>query len=44
MDGYIDFGMGGSSMGDGKAFPRNRRSDEMLARLAKELVKVDTNN
>lgn len=30
--------------GDGKTFPRNRRSDEMLARLANELVKADANN
>ncbi|EKM79294.1 hypothetical protein AGABI1DRAFT_74197 [Agaricus bisporus var. burnettii JB137-S8] len=29
---------GGSSMGDGKHFPRNPKSDELLARLAKELV------
>ncbi|KAF8195473.1 DHHC palmitoyltransferase-domain-containing protein [Pholiota molesta] len=27
--------------GDGKIFPRNPRSDEMLAKLAKELVKAD---
>lgn len=25
-------------MGDGKHFPRNPKSDELLARLAKELV------
>ena len=31
-------------MGDGKTFPRNHRSDEMLARLANELVKSDANN
>lgn len=31
-------------MGDGKTFPRNPRSDEMLARLANELVKADANN
>jgi len=35
---------GGSSMGDGKTFPRNQRSDEMLARLANELVKSDRDN
>ena len=28
-------------MGDGKTFQRNRQSDEMLARLANELVKAD---
>jgi hypothetical protein len=27
--------------GDGKTFPRNPRSDETLARLAKELVQAD---
>jgi palmitoyltransferase len=27
--------------GDGRSFPRNPRSDGMLARLAEELVKVD---
>jgi len=32
---------GGSSPGDGKTFPRNPKSDELLARLAKELVKSD---
>jgi hypothetical protein len=31
-------------MGDGKTFPRNHRSDEILARLANELVKADANN
>lgn len=31
-------------MGDGKTFQRNQRSDEMLARLANELVKADTEN
>lgn len=31
-------------MGDGKTFPRNRQSDEMLARLATELVKADVDN
>ncbi|KAF8158187.1 DHHC palmitoyltransferase-domain-containing protein [Crassisporium funariophilum] len=35
---------GGGSMGDGKTFPRNPRSEEMLARLAQELVKLDTNS
>lgn len=35
---------GDSSMGDGKSFPHNPRSDEMLARLANELVKADMNN
>jgi len=35
---------GGSSMGDGKTFPRNQRTDEMLARLASELVKTDADN
>ncbi|KAF5344891.1 hypothetical protein D9758_011592 [Tetrapyrgos nigripes] len=32
---------GGSSNGDGKSFPKNVRSDELLARLARELVNVD---
>ena len=32
-----------SRPGDGKNFPRNPRSEEMLARLAKELVKLETN-
>ncbi|KAF5360510.1 hypothetical protein D9756_004886 [Leucocoprinus leucothites] len=32
---------GGSSPGDGKSFPRNPKSDEVLARLAKELVEMD---
>lgn len=27
--------------GDGRTFPRNPKSDELLARLATELVKVD---
>ena len=31
-------------MGDGKTFPRNHRSDEMLARLANELVKAEADN
>jgi hypothetical protein len=30
--------------GDGKHFPRNPRAEEMLARLAVELVKADRNN
>lgn len=30
------------SLGDGKSFPRNPRSEEMLAELAKELVKADS--
>ncbi|KAF8644686.1 hypothetical protein AX16_008346 [Volvariella volvacea WC 439] len=34
---------GGSSPGDGRIFPYNPRSDEMLARLATELVKLDKN-
>jgi hypothetical protein len=29
------------SKGDGRMFPRNPRSDEMLARLAAELVRLD---
>ena len=29
-------------LGDGKTFPRNPRSEEMLVKLAKELVKVDS--
>lgn len=29
------------SMGDGRTFPRNPRSDEMLSRLASELAGVD---
>ena len=29
------------SIGDGKTFPRNPRADEMLARLANELVSAD---
>ena len=29
------------SKGDGRTFPRNPRSDEMLARLATELVRLD---
>ncbi|KAJ7439227.1 DHHC palmitoyltransferase-domain-containing protein [Mycena latifolia] len=32
---------GGSSNGDGRTFPRNPKSDELLARLAKELVKEE---
>ncbi|KAJ3570099.1 hypothetical protein NP233_g4624 [Leucocoprinus birnbaumii] len=32
---------GGSSPGNGKSFPRNPKSDELLARLAKELVDMD---
>ncbi|KAF9013310.1 DHHC palmitoyltransferase-domain-containing protein [Cyathus striatus] len=35
---------GGASAGDGKVFPRNPRTDEMLARLASELVKADRYN
>ncbi|KAF9046541.1 DHHC palmitoyltransferase-domain-containing protein [Panaeolus papilionaceus] len=34
---------GGASSGDGKTFPRNPRSQELLARLANELVKLDAN-
>ncbi|PPR00455.1 hypothetical protein CVT24_004516 [Panaeolus cyanescens] len=34
---------GGASKGDGKTFPRNPRSQELLARLATELVKLDAN-
>jgi len=32
---------GGGSMGDGRTFPRNPRSDEMLSRLESELAGVD---
>jgi len=32
---------GGSSPGDGKTFPRNPKADEMLTRLAEELVKTE---
>ncbi|KAK7468920.1 palmitoyltransferase for Vac8p [Stygiomarasmius scandens] len=32
---------GGSSNGDGKSFPRNVRSEELLARLARDLVSID---
>ncbi|TFY55645.1 hypothetical protein EVG20_g9244 [Dentipellis fragilis] len=32
---------GGSSPGDGMKFPRNPKSDDMLARLATELIKAD---
>ncbi|KAL0069088.1 palmitoyltransferase for Vac8p [Marasmius tenuissimus] len=32
---------GGAGMGDGKVFPKNIRSEELLERLAKELVEVD---
>lgn len=35
MDGWVD------RMGDGRTFPRNPRADEMLARLAAELVNDD---
>lgn len=35
---------GGASAGDGKHFPRNPRAEEMLARLALELVKADRSN
>ncbi|EPQ50961.1 zf-DHHC-domain-containing protein [Gloeophyllum trabeum ATCC 11539] len=35
---------GGGCRGDGRHFPRNPRTDEMLARLASELVKVDKDN
>ncbi|KAJ6582789.1 DHHC palmitoyltransferase-domain-containing protein, partial [Mycena sp. CBHHK59/15] len=31
---------GGATLGDGRTFPRNPRSDELLARLATELVKA----
>ncbi|GLB38623.1 putative DHHC palmitoyltransferase family protein [Lyophyllum shimeji] len=34
---------GGASPGDGKRFPRNPRAEEMLAKLATELVKIDRN-
>ncbi|KZT27453.1 zf-DHHC-domain-containing protein [Neolentinus lepideus HHB14362 ss-1] len=34
---------GGGSRGDGRSFPRNPRADEMLVRLATELVKIDKN-
>ncbi|KAI0333694.1 zf-DHHC-domain-containing protein [Cubamyces sp. BRFM 1775] len=33
--------IGGSCMGDGRSFPRNSRSDEMLSRLAAGLVSAD---
>ncbi|KAI0752861.1 DHHC palmitoyltransferase-domain-containing protein [Daedaleopsis nitida] len=33
--------IGGGCSGDGRTFPRNSRSDEMLARLASELVSAD---
>ncbi|KAF9562589.1 zf-DHHC-domain-containing protein [Agrocybe pediades] len=32
---------GGACMGDGKTFPRNPRAEEVLAKLAQELVKAD---
>ncbi|KAJ6583986.1 DHHC palmitoyltransferase-domain-containing protein [Mycena vulgaris] len=32
---------GGAAPGDGRTFPRNPKSDELLARLARELVKED---
>ncbi|KAH8818750.1 DHHC palmitoyltransferase-domain-containing protein [Flagelloscypha sp. PMI_526] len=32
---------GGSSPGDGRTFPRNPRAEEMLARLAREIVGID---
>ncbi|KAI0917485.1 hypothetical protein AcW1_007326 [Taiwanofungus camphoratus] len=32
---------GGGGMGDGRAFPRNPRADDMLARLSAELVDMD---
>jgi hypothetical protein len=31
----------GCRQGDGRTFPRNPKSEELLARLAKELVEVD---
>ncbi|KAF8964416.1 DHHC palmitoyltransferase-domain-containing protein [Flammula alnicola] len=34
---------GGASSGDGKTFPRNPRSEEMLSKLARELTKADSN-
>jgi len=34
---------GGASQGDGRSFSRNSRVEEMLARLATELVEVDRN-
>lgn len=34
---------GGASPGDGRQFPRNPKSDAMLERLARELVKADRN-
>lgn len=34
---------GGGGKGDGKSFPRNPHADEMLARLAEELLNVDKN-
>jgi hypothetical protein len=33
--------MSSSRKGDGRTFPRNLRSDELLARLAEEIVKMD---
>ncbi|KJA21237.1 hypothetical protein HYPSUDRAFT_141151 [Hypholoma sublateritium FD-334 SS-4] len=33
---------GGACLGDGKSFPRNPRSEEMLAKLANDLVKFDS--
>lgn len=33
--------LSGCSKGDGRAFPRNPRADDMLARLAVELVNID---
>ncbi|KIK01889.1 hypothetical protein K443DRAFT_97841 [Laccaria amethystina LaAM-08-1] len=35
---------GGASQGDGRIFPRNPRTDDKLAQLANELVKVDRNS
>jgi len=35
---------GGDGSGDGRSFPHNARSDEMLARLATELVRIDSDS
>lgn len=37
----IDFVLRSHRMGDGTSFPRNPKADELLARLASELVDVD---
>jgi hypothetical protein len=41
--GIIAHGLSPTRSGDGRSYPHNPRSDEMLARLASELVRIDSN-